>query len=117
MFWPNEAERSDTSMKFGIDSKNGKLNLGKISISMPKSRYGRITAGSLLIVGGVLGFLPILGFWMLPLGVIVLSHDLHIVRRSRRRVTIWWARRKGSPVPVKDLQPIQQKDHQAPGQQ
>lgn len=104
-------------MKFGIDSKNGRLNLGKTSISMPKSRYGRIAAGSLLIAGGVLGFLPVLGFWMLPLGVIVLSHDLHLVRRGRRRVTIWWARRKNSSVPVDELKPIQQKDRQFPDQQ
>jgi len=25
--------------------------------------------------GGVLGFLPILGFWMFPLGVVILSLD------------------------------------------
>ncbi|WP_313615437.1 hypothetical protein [Agrobacterium sp.] len=103
-------------MKFGIDSKSGRLNLGKTSVVMPKSRYGRIAAGSLLVAGGLLGFLPVLGFWMLPLGIIVLSHDLHIVRRSRRRITIWWARRKSSSVPAENLRPIQQKDHLSPDQ-
>jgi hypothetical protein len=78
-------------MKFGMDAKTGKLNLGKWSISMPRSRYGRITTGSLLIVGGTLGFLPILGFWMVPLGLIVLSHDLPSVRRKRRQMALWWA--------------------------
>ena len=44
-----------------------------------------------LICGGFLGFLPILGFWMLPLGLLILSHELHILRRVRRR----WAVRNG----------------------
>jgi hypothetical protein len=79
-----------------MDSKNGKLNLGKWSISMPRSRYGRIAIGSVLIVFGLLGFLPVLGFWMIPLGFIVLSHDLRPVRRARRRIVLWWASRRGA---------------------
>ena len=31
--------------------------------------YFRLPLGILLCIGGVLGFLPVLGFWMLPLGV------------------------------------------------
>ena len=41
----------------------------------------RRTVGATLIIGGVLGFLPILGFWMLPLGLLVLSDDIPWVRR------------------------------------
>ncbi|MWB77763.1 hypothetical protein GLS40_06985 [Pseudooceanicola sp. 216_PA32_1] len=36
----------------------------------------RSVLGLLLICGGILGFLPILGFWMLPLGVALLALDL-----------------------------------------
>ncbi|MNY37207.1 hypothetical protein D3C86_1717530 [compost metagenome] len=61
---------------------------------MPRSRVGRIATGSALVVGGTLGFLPILGFWMVPLGLIVLSHDLPAVRRRRRRLAVWWASRR-----------------------
>ncbi len=61
---------------------------------MPRSRVGRIVTGSALVVGGTLGFLPILGFWMVPLGLIVLSHDLPAVRRGRRRLAVWWASRR-----------------------
>lgn len=50
--------------------------------------------GSALVIGGVAGFLPILGFWMLPLGLIVLSIDLALVRRHRRRLQVWWGRRR-----------------------
>ena len=45
---------------------------------MPRSRVGRIATGSALVVGGTLGFLPILGFWMVPL---VLSCFPTICRR------------------------------------
>lgn len=80
-------------MRFGIDHRSGKLVLGSWNIPMPRSSVGRIAVGTGLVAGGTLGFLPILGFWMLPLGVIVLSHDLHGVRRWRRRTVIWWKRR------------------------
>ncbi len=36
----------------------------------------RAPFGLLLIVGGVFGFLPVLGFWMIPLGVAVLAMDI-----------------------------------------
>lgn len=61
---------------------------------MPRSRVGRIATGSALVVGGTVGFLPVLGFWMIPLGLIVLSHDLPVVRRQRRRLAVWWASRQ-----------------------
>lgn len=80
--------------RFGIDHKDGKLVLGSLRVPMPRSRIARVTTGTLLIFGGILGFLPILGFWMLPLGFLVLSHDLSIARRWRRRVAVWWHRRK-----------------------
>ncbi|CUX11530.1 hypothetical protein [Agrobacterium genomosp. 13] len=81
-------------MKFGMDHRTGRLNLGKWSLAMPRSRVGRIVTGSALVVGGTLGFLPILGFWMIPLGLIVLSQDLPAVRRRRRRLAVWWASRQ-----------------------
>lgn len=47
----------------------------------------RLLAGLVLIAGGMLGFLPILGFWMLPLGVAVAALDV---------VPVWrWLRRRG----------------------
>ncbi|MFP6706736.1 MAG: hypothetical protein VCE75_12040 [Alphaproteobacteria bacterium] len=53
----------------------------------------RLAIGVLLILGGMLGFLPILGFWMFPLGLLVLSYDLPFVRRWRRRLEVHWLRR------------------------
>jgi purine-cytosine permease-like protein len=73
--------------------KPRQIRLGKYAISLPASRLLRIVLGVALIVGGFLGFLPILGFWMIPLGIIVLSYDFHPIRRLRRRFDVHWGRR------------------------
>ncbi|XDA97084.1 hypothetical protein AB1M95_13265 [Sulfitobacter sp. LCG007] len=36
----------------------------------------RLPLGILLIIGGIFGFLPVLGFWMIPLGVAVAALDV-----------------------------------------
>ncbi len=64
-------------------------------IPLPASRLVRIGLGTALVLGGLIGFLPVLGFWMVPLGFIVLSVDLPAVRRQRRRLAVWWGRRRG----------------------
>ena len=61
---------------------------------MPRSRALRVAIGILLIVFGIFGFLPILGFWMIPLGLLVLSYEFAAVRRWRRRFVVWWERRR-----------------------
>src|SRR5262249_35510748 len=60
----------------------------------PSSRWVRLPAGALLIVGGVLSFLPVLGIWMLPLGLSLLAEDVPALRSSRSRVLDWIERRK-----------------------
>ena len=37
---------------------------------------GRLLLGVLLMIGGLLAFLPVLGLWMLPLGVAVAALDV-----------------------------------------
>jgi len=71
-----------------------KIRIGRRSINLPRNRLVRVGIGLLLILFGVLGFLPVVGFWMIPLGLLVLSIDLAIVRRWRRRLEIWWAGRR-----------------------
>ncbi len=70
------------------------VRFGDRKIRVPGPPLLRILIGVALIFAGVLGFLPVLGFWMLPLGVLVLSVDLHPVRRWRRRIEVWWGRRR-----------------------
>jgi len=71
-----------------------KLRIGDRTFNLPQSRTLRILVGVGLLLGGILGFLPIVGFWMIPLGILVLSQEFHIVRRLRRRVAVKWGRRK-----------------------
>jgi len=65
-------------------------------IPKPASRPVRIALGIVLTVLGIFGFLPILGFWMIPLGLLVLSHELHPLRRLRRRLAVRRARKAGN---------------------
>lgn len=69
-----------------------KLRFGKTSITLPGNPAVRIGLGILLILCGIVGFLPILGFWMVPLGLLVLSVDVPAVRRFRRRMEVKWGR-------------------------
>ncbi len=70
------------------------LRIGNRTYKLPQSRTLRIAVGVILIIGGVLGFLPVVGFWMIPLGFLVLSQEFHLVRRWRRRAEVMWGRRK-----------------------
>jgi hypothetical protein len=42
----------------------------------------RIPLALLLILGGIFSFLPVLGLWMLPLGLLVLAVDIPPLRRQ-----------------------------------
>ncbi len=76
-------------------------------VGLAEARPGvilRFPLGLLLIAGGFLGFLPILGFWMLPLGLLILAIDLPLLRpavsaamiRARRRLSLWRRSRRNS---------------------
>ncbi|KLK93581.1 hypothetical protein AA309_07920 [Microvirga vignae] len=71
-----------------------RVAFGGRHVALPRSKALRISLGVALILGGVVGFLPVLGFWMVPLGIIVLSVDLPVARRLRRRAVVWWERRQ-----------------------
>jgi purine-cytosine permease-like protein len=68
------------------------LRFGRHRVALPASRIFRVVLGVALCVGGFLAFLPVLGIWMLPLGILVLSVDLPPVRRARRRFDVYWGR-------------------------
>ena len=65
-----------------------KTNFAGYTIRLPGHPALRIALGVVLIFAGLLGFLPVLGFWMVPLGVVILSVDLSPVRRFRRNATV-----------------------------
>lgn len=59
------------------------------SVKRHPNRWVRWGAAACLIAGGFLGFLPVLGLWMLPLGLIIISDEVGWLRRPRRRITVW----------------------------
>jgi len=71
-----------------------KIRLLGREFAMPQSRPARVTIGVVLVIFGIFGFLPVLGFWMIPLGLLVLSYEFAAVRRLRRRVAVWWEKRR-----------------------
>lgn len=58
-------------------------------LRQPDRRVARILVSSLLVVGGLFAFLPVLGLWMLPLGLIIISQDLTFLQRPLVRVFKW----------------------------
>jgi hypothetical protein len=62
----------------------------------PASRWARIPAGVLLIIGGCLAILPVFGLWMFPLGLMLLADDIPPLRRARDRAVDWLERRRAT---------------------
>jgi len=60
----------------------------------PESRWARIPAGVLFILGGFLSILPVFGLWMLPVGVFLIAEDVPFVRRRLERLTDWIEKRR-----------------------
>ncbi|WP_428492807.1 hypothetical protein [Rhodopila sp.] len=60
----------------------------------PSAKWLRIPAGVLLIIGSIFSILPILGLWMLPLGIVLLADDVPMLRRVTDRVLEWIERRR-----------------------
>jgi hypothetical protein len=55
----------------------------------PSSRLVRIPLAVLLIGGGIVGFLPLLGFWMIPLGLALIAQDIPFLRPPLARFLAW----------------------------
>jgi hypothetical protein len=70
------------------------LQVGSVKVRLPASKILRIIIGAGLILGGIFGWLPIVGFWMIPLGLLVLSYDVPMIERWREKVSEWWRRRR-----------------------
>jgi hypothetical protein len=59
----------------------------------PQARIWRLPTAGLLIAGGFLGFLPVLGFWMVPLGLMLLAVDLPALQPPLARMLCWIERK------------------------
>jgi len=71
-------------------------------VRRPEARWIRIPLGILLVLGGIFSFLPVLGIWMLPLGLLLLALDVIFLQspvnmailRGGRRWTSWQRSRR-----------------------
>lgn len=70
----------------------------------PGARLVRVPLGILLILGGIFSFLPVLGIWMLPMGLLLLALDVALLRtpvsfalvRGSRKWTTWRRNRRNN---------------------
>jgi|SRR6187402_865832 len=55
----------------------------------PESRLVRIPLGILCVIASFLWFLPVLGIWMLPIGLLLIAQDVPFLRAPVGRITLW----------------------------
>ena len=55
----------------------------------PHRFAARAIVSVLLVAGGIFSFLPVLGLWMLPLGLIIISQDLVFLQRPLLKSIKW----------------------------
>jgi hypothetical protein len=65
-----------------------KINILGYRFGVPGHPLPRVILGCAMVVGGLVGFLPVLGFWMVPVGLAILAVDFPPVRRFQRRMTV-----------------------------
>ena len=65
-----------------------KINILGYRMGVPRHPVLRNSLGAAMVIGGALGFLPVLGYWMVPIGLAILAIDFPPVRRFHRRVTV-----------------------------
>jgi len=62
-------------------------------LRIPSSRLVRVPLAILLVFGGIFSFLPVLGLWMLPLGLVLFAQDLPFLEKPMARM-LGWVERK-----------------------
>lgn len=63
------------------------------NLRKPEARWIRIPLGILLVLGGIFSFLPVLGIWMLPLGLLLLALDVAFLQRPVNHLVVWGSRK------------------------
>jgi hypothetical protein len=58
-------------------------------LRQPSSFVIRLIVALLLIVGGIFSFLPILGLWMLPLGLLLIAQDVPFLQKPIVKILAW----------------------------
>jgi hypothetical protein len=66
----------DARMALLLTKLPERVQRGVAWLREPSRRWARLGAAVALILGGCLAILPILGLWMLPLGLALMSDDI-----------------------------------------
>ena len=88
-------QRRERYIRHLIEALPGRMSAAVHWLRAPSGRWVRLPVAALFILGGLLWFLPVLGLWMLPLGLLLLADDVpplkrwvvRLIRRSRAKVT------------------------------
>lgn len=59
----------------------------------PSSKLVRIPLALLLVLGGIFSILPVLGLWMLPLGLILIAQDIPVLEKPVAQLLGWLERK------------------------
>jgi hypothetical protein len=86
---PHVKREDDWRLERLIDRLPWRIRSGVRRVRQPSCRWLRIPTGLLLTCGGILGFLPLVGFWMLPIGLALLADDVSLLRSLRSRILDW----------------------------
>ena len=55
----------------------------------PSAKLVRIPLAVVFMLGGLLWFLPLLGIWMMPVGLLLLAQDVKVLHRPVGRSIMW----------------------------
>jgi hypothetical protein len=77
-------------------------------LRQPQRFWVRIPFAIFFILFGLVGFLPLVGFWMIPVGLLLLAEDVPALAHPVARVLAWidrkWPHKPAQPDP-KSLPP------------
>lgn len=88
---PNDdlAAQWDARVASNLERLPAKAQRGLRWLLAPSRRLIRHVAGIALVLGGIFSILPILGLWMLPLGLALLSEDHPASKAYLERAARW----------------------------
>ena len=92
MAYGNIEAKTERMLQRRLDKAERRLpgTLGRwvAHLRRPSAGWVRLPLGVLLVLGGLLSFLPVLGVWMLPLGLLLLALDVAPLRRPTARMVV-----------------------------
>ncbi|MBB5752806.1 hypothetical protein [Prosthecomicrobium pneumaticum] len=95
----NDARRLNEELDGLIEGLPAWIGRPVRALRDPSWRLVRLPVAILLIAAGFVGFLPVLGFWMIPLGLILIAQDVPFLQRPILAALLWakrqWRRWRG----------------------